>query len=153
MIEEITRAWRAAQNRGDAYDELVSQALAINRTDLRCIDIIDQEGRPSAGRLAELMGLTTGATTALLDRLEGAGYIRRVRDDVDRRRIYVELTELVMERIYPFYEPLARIGDELYRGCTLGQLEFVLRFLEKGNALSARELTRLRAQLAGDGSS
>jgi len=148
LEEAITRGWRAAQSRSDAHDELVANALGINRTDLRCIDILDQEGRTTAGRLAELMGLTTGATTALLDRLERVGYVQRVRDDEDRRRVFVEVTQTVQERAWPYYEPLVRVGQELYAGYTVPQLELLLDFLERGAELSQRELVRLRERLA-----
>ena len=63
----------------------------------------------TAGRLAELMGLTTGAITTVLDRLERAGFARRVRDESDRRRVRVELDrEGAREKLWPYYEPLAR---------------------------------------------
>ena len=149
LEEAITRGWRAAQSRSDAHDELVANALGINRTDLRCIDILDQEGRTTAGRLAELMGLSTGATTALLDRLERVGYVQRTRDDEDRRRVFVEVTQLVRERTWPYYEPLMRVGQELYARYTVPELELVLDFLERGAELSQRELAALRARLAG----
>ena len=55
-------------------------ANAINRTDGRCLDIVENQGPLTAGRLAELSGLTSAAVTAVLDRMERAGYARRVRD-------------------------------------------------------------------------
>ena len=72
------------------------------------------KGRSLPGRLAELMGLTSGAMTSVLDRLESAGYVRRVRDTGDRRRVHVELTPKLHERAWPYYQPLARdVGEAL----------------------------------------
>ena len=66
--------------------------LGLNRTDTRCLDIIERLDGVSAGRLASEAGLSTGAVTTVLDRLERAGYARRVPDPGDRRRVLVELT-------------------------------------------------------------
>ena len=138
---------RRSQNRTDAYDEAVSDALGINRTDHRVIDRLDQEGPLTAGRLAELAGLTTGAMTAVLDRLEQAGFVRRVRDEDDRRRIHVELTDKVRQAVWQYYEPMMRLAAEIYGRYTDEQLELMLGFLQAANELSERELANLRAKL------
>jgi DNA-binding MarR family transcriptional regulator len=149
LQEAISLAWRRAQNRGDAYDEAVADVLGVNRTDFRCLDILDQEGDPvPAGRLAELMGLTTGATTAMIDRLEEAGYVARIRDPGDRRRVFVERTALAEQRGWEYYGPMAEAAEKHYSRYTVAQLELVLDFLEAGAELSERELVRLRTQLA-----
>jgi DNA-binding MarR family transcriptional regulator len=148
LEEALTREWRWAQNRTDAHDELVANALGINRTDLRCLDVLDQEGPATAGRLAELMGLTTGATTALIDRLEQAGFVQRTRDPDDRRRVYVEMTQAAQRRAWPFYEPLFRLSADLYGRYTAAELELVLDFLETGAELSRQVLADLRERLA-----
>src|SRR4051794_4420460 len=98
LIEQLVWEVRAAQTAVDAMDDAAARALGINRTDGRCFDTIDREAPLPAGRLAERSGLTTAAVTAVLDRLEGAGYARRVRDPDDRRRVLVELTPLMHER-------------------------------------------------------
>ena len=148
LVQALSLEVRRSQNRTDAYDEAVSEALGINRTDHRVIDLLDQEGPLTAGRLAELAGLTTGAITAVLDRLERAGYARRVRDERDRRRVRVELTDKLHGAVGEFYEPMARLATELYSRYTDEQLELMLDFLQAANELSARELANLRAKLA-----
>jgi len=72
-------------------DQAVAEAIGLNRTDMRCLDVIQREGPVPAGRLADETGLTTGAITTVLDRLERAGFARRTRDPADRRRVLVEL--------------------------------------------------------------
>src|SRR5919109_1824865 len=103
LFEELLVEVRASQNATDRFDQAVADALGLNRTDMRCLDILDREGRMTAGRLAEATGLTTGAVTTVLDRLEQAGYARRVRDTDDRRRVYVEVTEETRRRAGSFY--------------------------------------------------
>lgn len=108
-------AVRESQNAVDRVDEAACDLLGVNRTDLRCLDLLEREGRVTAGRLADLAGLTTGAVTALLDRLERRGYVRRLRDERDRRRVLVEITPEAVELAERVYGP---IGEE-----ALGELE------------------------------
>src|SRR4051794_7437521 len=100
----LTAAVRNAQAAVDRTDELAAQLLGINRTDLRCLDVLQRAGAPlSAGELADELLVTTGAITALIDRLERAGYIRRVTDPNDRRRVLVELQPEAKTRAMQIY--------------------------------------------------
>src|ERR1700749_3793347 len=92
LYDELSGEVRANQRATDVVDELVSQLLGVNRTDARCLDILDERGSMSAGDLAEASRLTTGAITAVIDRLERAGLAQRVPDPADRRRVLVDLT-------------------------------------------------------------
>src|ERR1700739_3830983 len=83
---------RANQRATDAVDELLAGALGIKRPDARCMDLLDQHGRMTAGELAEASRLTSGAITAVIDRLERAGIARRVPDPPARPRGLVERT-------------------------------------------------------------
>ena len=78
-------------------DEAAAEWLGINLTDGRAIDVIDQHGRITAGDLARELRLSTGAVTTLVDRLERAGYARRLADPEDRRRVLIEVTPVVNE--------------------------------------------------------
>ena len=147
LMQAINIEVRRSQNRTDAYDEAVSQAVGINRTDLRCIDIIDQEPGITAGRLAEASNLTTGAVTTVLDRLELAGLARRVRDENDRRRVRIEVTEKARAELWPYYEPLARIGEELKGRYSDEQLELLLDFMKTAGELHEQVLSSLRIRL------
>src|ERR1700758_4524341 len=115
LQRELSDEVRANQRSTDVVDELVSQLMGINRTDSRCMDILDQHGSMSAGDLAEASRLTTGAITAVIDRLERAGLARRVADPTDRRRGLGEPTEkafelaneLMVEPMRRLYTPMA----------------------------------------------
>ncbi len=73
------------------FDEGLAKKLKLSRTDMRCLDLIGRLGPLTAGNLAEESGLTTGAVTFILDRLEEAGMVTRRRDTEDRRRVWVEI--------------------------------------------------------------
>jgi DNA-binding MarR family transcriptional regulator len=148
LIDAINGEVRRSQNRSDAYDDAVADAVGINRTDHRCLDILELEGGATAGRLAELMGLSTGAVTTVLDRLERAGLARRVRDEHDRRKVNVVVTEKAGALIWPFYEPLMKMSERLYVRYSDEQLALVLDFLEAGAELYDEVLAELHALLA-----
>jgi DNA-binding MarR family transcriptional regulator len=134
LIDEIRRSQAAT----DRFDEAVADALGVNRTDMRCLDTLDREGPVSAGRLAEATGLTSGAITTALDRLERAGYARRVGDPADRRRVLVELTPEARERTYAFYESHSTLGERLFHRYTREQLELLLEFVRAGREFNER---------------
>lgn len=137
-------AIRANQAATDLFDETLAGFLGINRTDGRCVDIIDRFGKVSAGQLANESGLTTGAVTAVIDRLESAGYVRRVRDPIDRRKVWVEITEEmagIIGRIFGFY---MRDGGRLMERFTPDQLDAIMRFLGIGAFLNGEMAAALR---------
>jgi DNA-binding MarR family transcriptional regulator len=105
LIDEV----RAGQRATDLVDEAVCKLMGVNRTDGRCLDILEQRGRMSAGQLAAEARLTTGAITAAIDRMERAGYARRVADPEDRRRVLVEPTE---KAIAVAQELMGVLGDK-----------------------------------------
>ena len=146
LIAELTFEVRASQGATDQMDDAACKALGVNRTDGRCLDVIDREGPVSAGRLAEASGLTTAAVTAVIDRLEKAGYARRLSDPDDRRRVLVELTPLMRERAGVIWGPFAVFRDVLKR-YSIEELELLRDFHRVGrqyNEQRAAEVRELR---------
>ncbi|GAA3408147.1 hypothetical protein GCM10018952_04180 [Streptosporangium vulgare] len=94
----------------------LAERLGINVTDLTCLGFVLGAGEEAltAGRLAELAGLTTGAVTGVVNRLEGAGYARRVPDPDDRRRVRIVPEKDSAARIAVAYEPTYRRLTELF---------------------------------------
>jgi DNA-binding MarR family transcriptional regulator len=94
------------------FDEGLAKRLKLSRTDTRCLDLISRLGPITAGRLAVEAGLTTGAVTFILDRLEHAGMVTRRRDTEDRRRVWVEIVPEAKQRLDDLQQPIA---DEMRR--------------------------------------
>ena len=115
-------------------------------TDLHCLNILESRSGLTAGELALEAGLTSGAVTGVIDRLERAGYVRRASDPGDRRKVKVEVTSAFYELADEIWSPLKRNWDEvLARRFTAHQLEDVITFLRATNDLTRRHLERLRA--------
>jgi len=138
---------RASQSATDRFDQAVADTIGLNRTDMRLLDILDREGRLAAGQLAEKSGLSAGAITTAIDRLEQAGHARRVRDAGDRRRVYVELTEQAKQNGAHFYGEHAALAEQLYQRYTEEQIELLLEFVRRGREFNERKASELEAHL------
>ena len=145
----MVRAVRVEQVVNDAVDEEVSQFLGINRTDGRCIDIVERLGRVTAGTLAAESGLTTGAVTALVDRLEAAGYLQRVRDTSDRRRVFIELTPLMKELTKKLFYNMEGMYRAVLERMTPEDAAIIAFFLEAGTYINRQRVRLMRAPLPG----
>jgi DNA-binding MarR family transcriptional regulator len=144
--EEVAAEVRIAQNITDAIDQAVSEMFGVNRTDARCIDIIERHGRMTAGELAREAGLSTGAVTALLDRLERNRVVRRVPDTADRRKVLVELTPETTRRSWELFGPMADEASQLLGSYSDHDLRTILDFLKRGRQISSAHLERVRDQ-------
>jgi DNA-binding MarR family transcriptional regulator len=146
LLDEIRRS----QNATERFDLAVAEALGLNRTDLRCMDFLQREGPLTAGRLAELTGLTTGAMTTVIDRLERAGYAQRDRDPADRRRVVVALTPLVHEGAARFYGGHLELSERLYRRYSREQLDLLLEFVRQSREFNEEQALKLELENRGD---
>ena len=144
LVDELVRMARAHEAANDAFDEVAREKLGINRTDLRCLNIIENSGPMTAGRLAELSGLTTAAVTSVLDRLERVGYARRVRDQPDRRQVMVEVTPLLAERATPIWGPLGEEARSTLSRMSAEELQALIDFYRLGIELNERHIERVR---------
>ena len=144
LISQLIYEARAHEAANRAFDAAAFDKLGLNHTDGRCMDIIENEGGLTAGRLAELSGLTTPAVTAVLDRLERAGYARRVRDEQDRRRVIVELTPEFGKRAMKIWAPLGEDARAAFREMTMAQLQSAIAVFRSGRELNERHLARIR---------
>jgi DNA-binding MarR family transcriptional regulator len=149
LIGEFIAAVRAAQTATEMLDAAVADYLGLDHTAYRCIDILDQEGPMTAGRLAERARLSPGATTALIDRLEQKGLARRTRDTEDRRRVLVEVTPELRKGAEQLYgtpeqgaQALAVYSDK--------ELEFLIGFLRGNVAYQEERMRRLEELKARD---
>ncbi|HEY6508574.1 MAG TPA: MarR family transcriptional regulator, partial [Vicinamibacterales bacterium] len=106
LLEALDEAARRVGAQSVLVSDLVATRVGLNSTDLECLDLLCLAGATTAGRLSSHTGLTSGATTAAIDRLEHAGFVMRRRDPGDRRVVLVEVVEAGAKLIYPFYRPL-----------------------------------------------
>ena len=144
LITQAGYAMQAYQRSTQAFDDAVGRAMGLNPTDLRGLDWL-VDGPKSAGELSAGTGLSSAATTTLIDRLERKGLMKRVRDPADRRRVIVEMTADGAARVGRYYRPLVEEGTALFVDATDEQLGQMRDWL-----VAARELTDRHRARIGD---
>lgn len=128
------------------FHQAVADTLGLHITDHKCLDLIRYYGAMPAGRLAELTGLTTGAITGVIDRLEQAGYVRRAKDPKDRRQIIVEPSrnKMLERKLEDIFSPLHESMRSDLSSYSDSELSFLLDVLTKNLDLLHQELMKLR---------
>ena len=145
LIGEVASAIALFQHATAVVDAAAAEVLGLNATDLRCMGRLYADGPSTAGELADSCGLSRGAMTAALDRLERAGYVRRVRGETDRRQVRVEVTSRALELSQAIWGPIGMEGIEQLRQMTREELTFIRDFLRRGRELQERHALRIAA--------
>jgi DNA-binding MarR family transcriptional regulator len=146
-MQELENAMRKTSSQGAMFAKIVADRAGISSADMDCIDFVNVEGRMTAGRLAELSGLTTGAITGVVDRLEKAGYVRRERDETDRRKVFiVPVEERMMQMGRPF-QLVQRAMQKQCEGYTDAELKFLLRYATEAYQSMLEATTSLSAAI------
>ncbi len=153
--ETVAVELRALDRSLDLLDEGVARSFGITRGDLRAMELVSGDGRLTAGRLADGLGVTTGAITGLIDRMERMGYFRREDDPKDRRKVHVVLTPKAKARERQAFERLGRDTERMLSSYRDDQLALIGDFLRRVRAIvdqisgrpesasSAREISRV----------
>jgi len=123
------------------FDDGVAKKLKLSRTDMRCLELVASHGPLTAGRLAEESGLTTGAVTFILDRLEESGMVTRRRDTEDRRRVWVEIVPAAQERLRGLQQPVAEEMREVAQRFKADELAIVRDFMRQAKEVLQRQVT------------
>ncbi|QKG25243.1 MarR family winged helix-turn-helix transcriptional regulator [Actinomadura verrucosospora] len=147
--ERMMAELQAGMQRSTMFTVLLHHATAskagMNVTDAQCVNALTLDGPQTPGRLAELMGITTGgAITAVIDRLEKAGYVKRTRDPDDRRRVIVELVPENVARFGEYFEPIARVFRERLATYTDEQIAVLLDWIGANNAAMPGVIEQVR---------
>jgi DNA-binding MarR family transcriptional regulator len=152
LLDSLERGFREASAAGIVLHQTIADRLNLHITDHKCMGIICAHGPVSAGRLAELTGLTTGAITAVLNRLERRGYARRVRNPDDRRNINVEAVDAAAfsKKMDHLLGPLGKRMRALSSQYSPEEMALIHGFIEKAVAISREETVRLRSESTGE---
>src|SRR5258707_4823819 len=151
VLGELARELRQCSGLGASFFRAAAARLEMTDTDMQVIDLLESTGEASAGILADLMGLTTGTFTGILNRLEKAGLVHRDRDPNDGRRVIVKLErdQDEMHEVSSLFASRGHAWEELASHYDDYQRAFLLPLLERSNALARQEIARLREASAG----
>ena len=146
LLGELIEVNRAYQSAVEKMDEAFCKLLNVNRTDGRCLDVIDQRPGITAGELAVAVGLSPGAVTTVLDRLEKRGFVTRTRDPEDRRRVTLLLTPEANRLAWEAYGPLGEMGGPFIQEISDEELKAIIRFLRSGTEINQTRADQLLSE-------
>jgi len=151
-IDSVLRSLRRVNIQGSFLGQTVAVRFGLSESDIETLEELIDMGATTAGKLSEITGLTSGAVTRVIDRLEQAGYVRRVADPTDRRRVIVEV---VPEKVANIQVTLDQVSDASAR--RIGdysdeQLQLIADFLSRMESVTRDEATALRGAREGEAS-
>jgi DNA-binding MarR family transcriptional regulator len=143
LIQAIGGAVQSFQDATDAFDFKAAKAMGLNQTDLKCLTVIFARGPVAASEIAEASGLSRGAATTALDRIEKAGLAKRQRSTEDRRGVLLNKTPKAMKLAETIWGPNRDQGAEMLSRYLANELIAILRFLEEATALTRRRIAEM----------
>ena len=145
LLAALGQAMRKGSAQGVLFSQAVAERVGITQSDLECLDIVVLDERVTAGELARATGLTTGAITGVLDRLERAGFVRRERDTADRRKVFVRAVPAKVREVEAWYRPLEQAWLQALEGYNEDELRLLVDFAERAHRMMVEQTVRLRA--------
>src|SRR5215469_830025 len=149
LVAQVLRGGREFSIGTVLFHQAVGQILGINVTDMKCLDMMILNGSASPTELAEHTGLSSGATTAMIDRLQEAGLIKRHRHPKDRRGTVLLLTRQAMRRLPSLFESLGRAMTLLLSGYSRSELEVLADYFDEVGRLWTEEREKLQYHHSG----
>jgi DNA-binding MarR family transcriptional regulator len=149
LLEELQEAGRAHSTATIMFHAAMAAHFGLSATDWKCADILERAGPISAGQLAELTGLTTGAVTGLIDRLEKACFARREPDPNDRRRVIIWPMPGDETKITELFTSLLATVDAVTADYSDEELALIVDFMKRAGQMMQQEAVKLRAQTGG----
>ncbi|MBO9710238.1 MAG: MarR family transcriptional regulator [Caulobacter sp.] len=145
LLWRLQAALREASGQGVLISQAIAGRVGLNPSDLECLDLIQLKGPRTAGELARATGLTSGAITGLVDRLERAGYVAREDDPADRRRVVVRVRPESLAVLNALYAPLQAAAQDLNASYSDADLALIVGFMERNIAMARAFIEDLKA--------
>jgi DNA-binding transcriptional ArsR family regulator len=144
LIAGLMEAQRELSTWSLLFHHAVAESAGLHPTDHKCLDLIERFGPLTAGKLATVSGLTTGAITAVVDRLEAHGYVERRRDPKDRRKVILHhVPEVTYARLGPAFQSLGARFAAALAGYDEASLEVIRKYTGQSLEIMRDELARI----------
>jgi len=146
LIDLLLGMSQVASTETALFHQEAASAYGLGITDMKTLSVLQQAGPLSAGQIADRISLTTGAVTNVIDRLEQRGLVKRQRDTKDRRKVIVGVNSRTLAKGENVYRSMGRAFDQLLRGYTTSELEFLVKFHEDTIELTRQEVAKLASR-------
>jgi len=145
LMQAIRSGFQQTSGQSVLLSQIIADKVGLSPSDLECLGFLEDAGPMTAGRLAELTGLTSGAVTRMIDRLEGRRYVRRRSDPDDRRKVLVDLVPGRAKEFERFYGPMARGATEYLARYSDAELALIAELLAHMTAFGRAQTGRIQA--------
>ena len=143
LTGRLMLAMRRTSAAGVLHGQAIARRVGINSSDLECLDLILINGPSTAGEIARRTGLTSGAVTGLIDRLERLGLVERMADPKDRRKVVVRVREDKIGPIAALFAPLEKAMQALLADYSRDELTTLIDFNERAGAFLLARVAEL----------
>ncbi len=132
LAGQLMLALRRSSAAGVLHSQAIARKVGVNSSDLECLDLILMKGPSTAGEIARHTGLTSGAVTGLIDRLEQQGLVERAADPGDRRKVLVRVREQGIAPIAAYFAPMEKNMQALLADYSKDELKLLIDFADRG---------------------
>jgi DNA-binding MarR family transcriptional regulator len=146
LLDTLSQAGRELSTVTILFHSALAEQFGLNATDWKCADILIRLGPLTAGQLSELTGLTTGAITGVIDRLEQGGFVRRERDLQDRRKVIIQPVLEREQEVNALFGDLLQGYDELLVSYSDQELAFILKYMRQSTQVMREAMAKLRTK-------
>ncbi|PGD46274.1 MarR family transcriptional regulator [Bacillus altitudinis] len=142
----IIHTMRRLATRTVLFHQAAAQSLGLFPTDLKSADLLNELGPLTAGELSEKTGLSSGAVTALIDRLEKAGYVKREKDPKDKRRVIIVPLTAGKSQVKELFQSLSASTKQLTNEYKREELDLIIQFISEAAEIMEQELQLLKSK-------
>ncbi|WHY57002.1 MarR family winged helix-turn-helix transcriptional regulator [Peribacillus simplex] len=146
LLESLTHRLQRYGMRSVLFQQNMAQKIGVSHTDLKSAEILNETGPITAGELSKITGLSTGSVTALINRLERSGYVKRERDQLDGRRVMIAPIPERQEQIKSHYQSLSMATKELCSAYNEQELMLINKFIEDITKIMDKENDKLMSE-------
>ena len=142
-MRRLMLALRRSSAAGVLHGQAIAKRVGVNPSDMECLDLILMNGPSTAGEIARHTGLTSGAVTGLIDRLERLGLVERAADANDRRKVLVRVREDRIGAIVALFSPMEKSVHALLAGYSKEELKLLIDFAERAGDIALARVAEL----------
>ncbi|PRS26254.1 MarR family transcriptional regulator [Bacillus sp. RJGP41] len=146
LLESLTHRLQRYGMRSVLFQQNMAQKIGVSHTDLKSAEILNETGLITAGELSKITGLSTGSVTALINRLEKSGYVKRERDQLDGRKVMIMPIPERQEQIKSHYQSLSMATKELCSAYNEQELILINQFVEEITKIMDKENDKLMSE-------
>ncbi|MDM5282188.1 MarR family transcriptional regulator [Peribacillus castrilensis] len=146
LLESLTHRLQRYGMRSVLFQQNMAQKIGVSHTDLKSAEILNETGPITAGELSKITGLSTGSVTALINRLEKSGYVKRERDQLDGRKVMIVPIPERQEQIKSHYQSLSMATKELCSAYNEQELILINQFVEEITKIMDKENDKLMSE-------